>query len=73
VVTSWRDERTRGGDSGNDDDDNDDDDDNNNDNAAAAAAGGQRWRQRWHGVGQASGGRRGGNGYLAEMGTMWVR
>jgi hypothetical protein len=24
-------------------------------------------------VGQASGGRSGGNGYLAEMGTMWVR
>ncbi len=72
MVTSWRDERKRGGDSGNDDAD-DDDDDNNNNGAAAAAAEGQWWRQRWRGVGQASGGRSGGNGYLAEMGTMWVR
>jgi hypothetical protein len=62
VVTSWRDERKRGGDSGDEDDD--DDDGDNNDYAAAAAAEGQRWRQRWRGVGQASGGRSDGNGHL---------
>ncbi len=51
MITSWHDERKRGGDNGDDDDN---DDDNNNDKVAAAAAEGQRWRQRWRGVGQAA-------------------